>query len=279
MRIVALTSFLPAYQRVAEWTERNDHELVLVVTLPLGANQRYDAAAPPFVLDLPEGVNVLITGKLRAVAAPVIEAMRPDLVISIAFPRLIPAEILTIPKYGAYNMHPSPLPAGRGPNPIRLVYEGAETIGATLHRTEAGFDTGAIMAQRERPLPEDLSGATIFQAWGEMIGEVIEEGTAKAFAGDPGVPQDPALATEAPAFTEAERWLDLTEPAAVIRRKAAALNITAVTARAPLNGLEVAVREVRIEPSAGLPPGTVIEQGPDGWTVQAADAVVRLVTA
>lgn len=87
---MALTSFLPAYQRVAEWTERNDHELVLVVTLPLGANQRYDAAAPPFVLDLPESVNVLITGKLRTVAAPVIEAMRPDLVISIAFPRLIP---------------------------------------------------------------------------------------------------------------------------------------------------------------------------------------------
>lgn len=176
-------------------------------------------------------------------------------------------------------MHPSPLPAGRGPNPIRLVYEGAETIGATLHRTEAGFDTGAIMAQRERPLPADLTGATIFQSWGEMIGEVIEEGTAKAFAGDPGVPQDPALATQAPPFTDAERWLDLTEPAAVIRRKAAALNITAVTARVPLNGEAVLVREVHLEPSAGLPPGTVIEQRPDGWAAQAADAVVRLVTA
>ncbi|MFC0624656.1 methionyl-tRNA formyltransferase [Kribbella deserti] len=277
MRIVALTSFLPAYLRLEAWAERNEHEIVLVVTPPVGANQRYDAAARPFVLDLPESANVLITGKLRSVAAPAIAALEPDLVVSMAFPRLIPAEILDVPAYGAYNLHPSPLPAGRGPNPIRLVYEGAETIGATLHRTEAGFDTGAIMAQRERPLPADLTGAAIFQAWGEMLSEVLEEGTAKAFARDPGVPQDPALASQAPVFTEAERWLDLTEPAAVIRRKAAALNVTSVTARTPIQGAEVFVREVRIEPSAGLTPGTVIDKHPDGWTVQAADAVVHLV--
>ncbi len=114
LRIVALNAFLPGYRLVADWAEREGHEIVLVVTPPIGANRRYDESANPFVLDLPSGTDVLVTGKLRAVAAPVIASLQPDLVISAAFPRLIPPEILSIPKHGAINLHPSSLPAGRG---------------------------------------------------------------------------------------------------------------------------------------------------------------------
>ena len=153
-----MNAFLPGYAGIAAWAERNGHEIVLVVTPPTGASDRYDPEATPFVLELPRTANVLVTSKLRTIAAPVIASLEPDLVISAAFPRLIPADILTLPKYGAVNVHPSPLPAGRGPNPIRLVYEGATTVAATLHRTEAEFDTGAILAQRERPLPRNSPG-------------------------------------------------------------------------------------------------------------------------
>jgi methionyl-tRNA formyltransferase len=279
MRIVAMNSFLPGYRLVADWAERNGHEIVLVVTPPLGANQRYDAGANPLVLDLPSQSSALVTGKLRSVAAPVIASMQPDLVISAAFPRLIPPEVLAIPKYGAINLHPSPLPAGRGPNPIRLVYEGATTIGATVHRTAEAFDTGAILARRERPLPDPLTGPALFAAWGEMLAEALEEGAARAIAGEPGIPQDPALASEAPPFTEAEQLLDLTEPVATIRRKAAALNITEPRARIALQGISATVLDLYDAPSgAGAVPGTVLAEHPDGWTIQAADAAVRLVT-
>ena len=207
-----MNAFLPGYTLVAEWAERHGHEIALVVTPPIGASDRYDEQAQPFVLDLPKTTSVLVTGKLRSVAAPVIAGLAPDLVISAAFPRLIPAEILAIPRHGAVNLHPSALPSGRGPNPARLIYEGAATLGATLHRTEAEFDTGAILSQRERPLPDDLSGPAIFQAWMEMLREVLEEGAARSLAGEPGVPQDPARASEAPAFTADEAVLDLSEP-------------------------------------------------------------------
>ncbi len=279
LRIVALNAFLPGYRLVADWAERAGHEIVLVVTPPIGANRRYDASANPFVLDLPASTDVLVTGKLRAVAAPVIASVQPDLVISAAFPRLIPPEILSIPKHGAINLHPSRLPAGRGPNPIRLVYEGATTVGATLHRTERDFDTGAILSQRERPLPDDLTGPALFAIWQELLAEVLAEGAERAINGEPGLPQDAAVASDAPAFTDAEHVLDLAEPAATIQRRCAALNITAPRARAVIAGEEVTVHAVRIVPGQHhAEPGTVLAEDPDGWTIQAADTAVRLLT-
>jgi methionyl-tRNA formyltransferase len=280
LRIVSLNAFLPGHRLVHDFAARNGHEVVLVVTLP--ETGRYGAAAQPMVSGLPEETNVLITRKLRTVAAPVIDALRPDVVISAAFPRLIPAEILEIPKYGAINCHPSPLPAGRGPTPQRLIYEGDERIGATVHRTAAEFDTGAILAQRIAPLPDDLNGTGIMQVWGELLSQCLDEAVPRLVAGDPGVRQDPAAASEAPLFTEDELLLDLTEPSAVVRRKAAALNVTSPQAQVRLADTTYVVARTDVVPtgSAGTAePGAVLAEHADGWTVQTADVPLRLTQA
>lgn len=276
-RVVLFTSFLPNYQLLAEWAERHGHEIVLVVTPSGPTRGRYGDS--DLVTGLGKGASLLITGKLRTVAAPVISALAPDLVISAAFARLIPPEILDIPTYGALNLHPSVLPAGRGPNPMRLVYDGAETIGATLHRTEAEFDTGAVLSQREKPLPEDLSGPALLAGWLGMFAEVIEEGTAKALAGEPGTPQLSAHASYAAAFSPEELILDFTDPAAVICRKVAALNVLTPRATIQLPGREGTVRQAEVVASeTEAAPGTVLASHADGWTVQAADRPVRVVT-
>ncbi|GAB2632578.1 methionyl-tRNA formyltransferase [Kribbella swartbergensis] len=275
LRIVTLNAFLPGYRLLHDFAERHGHEIVLVVTLP--QTNRYGDDVNPLAVDLPDGSNVLITGKLRTVAAPVIEAMRPDVVISAAFPRLIPAEILDIPKYGAINCHPSPLPAGRGPTPQRLIYEGDDRVGATVHRTAAEFDTGTILAQRIAPLPDDLNGAAIMQTWRSLLGECLDEAVPRLVSGDPGDPQDPAAATEAPLFTEAEHFLDLTEPSATIRRKAAALNVTSPAAKVRLDGTSYVISRTDVVPTASTAaPGTVLERDDNGWTVQTADRPLRL---
>lgn len=277
LRIVGLNAFLPGFRLVHEFAERNGHELVLVVTLP--QTSRY-GASDPMVTELPDDLNVLITRKLRTVAAPVIAALQPDVVISAAFPRLIPGEILDIPKYGAINCHPSALPAGRGPTPQRLIYEGDERVAATVHRTAAEFDTGAILAQRTAPLPDDLNGTGIMESWRTLLSECLDEAVPRLVAGDPGEPQDPSAASEAPFFTEAERVLDLTEPSRVIRRKAAALNVTASTAQVHLEGaLHLITRTDPVAPTTTPPhntPGTILEKHPNGWTVQTADHPLHL---
>lgn len=274
LRIVGLNAFLPGFRLVREFAERNGHELVLVVTVPDGG--RY-GASQPMVTELPEDTNVLITRKLRTVATSVIDAMRPDVIISAAFPRLIPAEILEIPKFGAINCHPSPLPAGRGPTPQRLIYEGDDRVGATVHRTAAGFDTGAILAQRVAPLPDDLNGRPIMERWRDLLSACLDEAVPKLVAGDPGIPQDPALATEAPFFTAEERLVDLTEPSALVRRKVAALNVTSTEATVRLGGTTYAIARTDVVPPTSTgKPGSVLEVHVDGWTVQTGDLPLRL---
>ncbi|MFE6946514.1 methionyl-tRNA formyltransferase [Streptomyces chartreusis] len=274
-RVVILTSFLPNYRLLADWAERHDHKIVLVVTPPAGSG-RYGGGE--LASGLGKGVSFLVTSKLRTVAAPLIAALTPDLVISAAFARLIPQEILDIPTYGALNLHPSVLPVGRGPNPMRLVYEGAKTIGATLHRTEAAFDTGAILSQRERPLPKDLSGPALLAGWLDMFTDVIDEGTEKALRGEPGVPQESRDASYAPAFSAAEQVIDFTEPAAVICRKVAALNVLAIRATIRLPNMEGFIRHAEPIMAGGEAPATVLAVHDDGWTVQAGDLAVRLFT-
>ncbi|WP_327292788.1 hypothetical protein [Streptomyces sp. NBC_01198] len=118
--------------------------------------------------------------------------------------------------------------------------------------------------------------------WRDMFVEVIEEGTARALAGDSGEPQDGALATHAAPFTERERVLDIAEPVSVLRRKVAALNVLAPQARIELAGHTGTVREATAVSPRGQaatpgPPGTVLASHADGWTVQAGDGPVRLV--
>ena len=141
LRIVTFNVLPPAYQMVAGWAQQMGHQLVLVVTTP-GPSTRRTPTYREIVATAPAGQDVLVTTRLRRVAAPLIRELKPDLVVSMTFPYRIPPEITSIPRYGAVNLHPAPLPYYRGPNPLRGIYENFPTIGATLHRTEEDFRYG-----------------------------------------------------------------------------------------------------------------------------------------
>jgi len=77
----------------------------------------------------------------------------PDAVVIIAYGQIIPARLLTIPRLGWINLHASLLPRYRGPNPIAwTVRNGDPELGYTIHRMDAEFDAGAILAQASRAL-------------------------------------------------------------------------------------------------------------------------------
>ncbi|MGH2530710.1 MAG: methionyl-tRNA formyltransferase [Thermomicrobiales bacterium] len=277
LRVVTFNAFLPAYQLVAEWAERHEHRLVLLVTVPSALGERYGSGHPALLDGIPGSQDVLITTRPRRTAAPVIAALEPDLIVSATFPRRIPSEVTAIPRFGAVNLHPGPLPRGRGPNPVRLIYEGDEIVGATLHRIAPDFDAGAILSRREQPLPSDVTGAGIRGAWIEMLQAVLEEGTARAIAGEPGVPQDESLASYAAPFTKQERWLSWHEPARTVQRRAAALNLLEPLARSRIDGEAVRVLDVRTHEGAApaAEPGTVLARDGNMLTVRVADGVVE----
>jgi methionyl-tRNA formyltransferase len=276
LRIVSFNVLPRAYELVAGWARRRGHRIVLLVTSPHG--ERYGAGHRELIAALPPEQDVLLTTRMRCTVAPVIAALAPDLIVAGTFPHRIPPEVTAIPRYGAVNLHPAPLPRGRGPNPPRLIYEGDLTVAGTVHRIAPEFDTGPILSQHTRRLPDEVTSEMILAAWGELLVAALDEAVARAVAGEPGIVQDEALATYAAPFSAEERWLCWDEPALTIQRRAAALNMMGSQARAVIDDEPVTVFSVRAQPGLALaaPPGTVLASSGDTLVLRVADGTVEV---
>lgn len=95
-----------------------------------------------------------------------ITALQPDFIFSFYYRNMLSADILAIPKRGAYNLHGSLLPKYRGRVPVNwAVLHGETETGATLHEMTVKPDAGAIIGQTSVPiLPDD----TAFEVFGKL---------------------------------------------------------------------------------------------------------------
>jgi methionyl-tRNA formyltransferase len=117
----------------------------------------------------------------------VLTALRPDLIVVACFPRLFPAPLLHLPRYGCLNLHPSLLPAFRGPVPLFwMARNGEAQAGVTLHFLDEGLDTGDIVAQTALPWPDGLTES-------ELTARCAEAGAALLLAAVNQLAQDQAL--------------------------------------------------------------------------------------
>ena len=83
----------------------------------------------------------------------------PDLLIVACFPHILPETWLQVPALGCLNLHPSLLPAYRGPHPLFWQFQAGETrTGASVHFMDAGIDTGDLLDQAAVTLPPGISG-------------------------------------------------------------------------------------------------------------------------
>jgi len=88
-----------------------------------------------------------------------LQALQPDIGCVACFPRRIPRSLLALPRHGFINIHPSLLPAHRGPVPLFWTFRDGDTkTGVTLHMMEADLDTGDIVSQEVLDLPDGISG-------------------------------------------------------------------------------------------------------------------------
>jgi methionyl-tRNA formyltransferase len=93
-----------------------------------------------------------------AQATEAIRSVAPQVAVAACFLWRLPREAIETPPLGILNVHPSLLPAGRGPEPVFWTLRRGERItGVTVHRMDEGFDTGPIVAQAEMPVPEGVA--------------------------------------------------------------------------------------------------------------------------
>lgn len=95
-----------------------------------------------------------------------LRAMNPELIVVVAYGKILPQELLDIPRYGCVNVHGSLLPKYRGSAPIQwAVLNGEHTTGITTMFMDAGMDTGDMILKIETPIDyEETTG----QLWTRM---------------------------------------------------------------------------------------------------------------
>lgn len=125
-------------------------------------------------------VTVIVGDELRSSEGTArIAALRPDVILSVHFPSLIPQAVLDLPTIGAYNLHPALLPYGRGWHTVSWALLESTPVGCTLHRMTVALDRGPIVAQRE-VAPTALETAhelyqRVLAAEGELLAEIWAE--------------------------------------------------------------------------------------------------------
>lgn len=111
-------------------------------------------------------------------AASLVKELAPDLIVVVAYGKILPKEILAIPTYGCLNLHASLLPKYRGAAPINwAIIKGEIITGVTTMWMDEGMDTGDIILQTEVEItPEETAGeleARLSRKGAELLGETI----------------------------------------------------------------------------------------------------------
>lgn len=95
-------------------------------------------------------------------AISVLAAYQPDMICVACFSKRIPRAILDIPRLGCLNVHPSLLPANRGPEPLFWTFrEGSQQTGVTIHSMDEGMDSGPIVTQQVIEVPDGIGYAQL----------------------------------------------------------------------------------------------------------------------
>ena len=147
-----------------------------------------------------------------------LRALAPDLIVVVAYGKILPQSVLDLPKYGCINVHGSLLPAYRGAAPMqRAIMDGMRETGVTTMQMAAGLDTGDMLVSVKVPIGENDNFEDIHDKLGAAGAEALLETIARLRAGTlTAIPQDDTLATYAAKIEKGDCVLDFSKNAKVL---------------------------------------------------------------
>jgi len=195
----------------------------------------------------------------------------PEVIVVVAFGRILPQSILDLPATGCINLHASLLPSYRGAAPIhRAIMNGEKETGVTTMWITAQMDAGDIILQERLPISSTATTGEIHDRLAAIGAELLVHTLNLVAAGEaPRQHQDEALATYAPTLKPEEEKINWEQPAEVIYNHIRGLNPWpgAYTMRA---GGRLKVYGARIVDKLTIGvPGQVVSTAEEGFIVQA----------
>jgi methionyl-tRNA formyltransferase len=180
----------------------NQYTVVAVVTNPdkPAGRGRQLSCSPIKEFASQHSFQILQPESLRDVAfIQQLKLLQPDLLVVVAF-RILPPEVFTTARLGAFNLHASLLPKYRGAAPIQwAIINGEKETGVTTFLLEEKVDTGNVVLQARIPIGENDTAGEIHDKLSEIGAEIVLH-TVRLIESGKAVPkpQDPAAASRAP---------------------------------------------------------------------------------
>lgn len=155
-----------------------------------------------------------------------LRGIAPDVIVVVAYGKILPQEVLDIPAYGCINMHASLLPKYRGAAPIQwAVINGERETGITAMQMDAGLDTGDMLLQKTIAIPEDMTAGELHDALRILGAETLSETLGLLARGElEPKTQDDALSCYAPMLSKELSPLDFSKPAQALHNQVRGLH-------------------------------------------------------
>ena len=204
---------------------------------------------------------------------------QPDILAVVAYGKILPPEMLALPKFGAVNVHGSLLPKYRGAAPIQwAVLNGDDTTGVSTMFLSEGMDEGDVIFSRETAIGEQETAGELFDRLAAMGAELLVETLRAIEAGTaPRTPQNHAEATYTKQLTKELCPIDWTRTPREIVKHVCGLSPWPV-ATTELQGVFFKIH--RVEIGAGTThaePGTVVAAGKDGISVACGNGGIVVI--
>lgn len=243
---------------------KSDNEVVGVFTQPDKPKGRgYELTSPP-VKQCALNNNLPVfqpTSMRNGEALEIINSLKADLIIVVAYGKILPQEILDSVKYGCINIHASLLPKLRGAAPIQWsILNGEAETGVTSMQMDVGLDTGDMLIKKAIKITENITAEELFDRLSKMGAEVLLE-TIDALKNGELKPekQDDSLSNYAPIITKELCPIDFTKSAIEVHNKVRGLYSWPI-ATTIINGKKFKIHKSRIlEEIFSGNPGEVVD--------------------
>lgn len=257
------------------------HQVVGVLTQPDKPQGRKQVLTPPPVKMLASAHNIPVyqpdTLKNGAIS-DLLKQTKPDLIVVVAYGKILPRYVLDFPPKGCINVHGSLLPRWRGAAPIQWsIIAGDRDAGVTTMRMSEGLDTGNILISKKTEIGAQETAGALFDRLADMGASLLLDTIAELEQHDmPGIPQDESQACYASMLDKQMAYIDWRKSAQEINCLIRGLNPWPV-ALTTLDGARVKIFTAVPELGNGLPGAVLESDAKHGLLIACGTGALRIL--